>query len=135
VGLRWTLRPTSAILAGMQRFLILAVLAGCVPTTYSFTPSSSRPISPKPENCAFEVMTSEPTNPYDEVGVLELYNGDAPKDADKFRKLIAKQVCEVGGDVVMPTIDDKGRYTKGTILHYRQPLNAPVGGPHAGTAQ
>ncbi len=119
----------------MQRYLLLAVLAGCVPTTYAFTPSSNRPISPKPANCVFEVTTSEPQAPYDEVGVLELYNGDAPKTLDAFRKAIASQVCDAGGDVVIPTAGDTGGYAKGTILRYRQPLNAPVGGPHAGTAQ
>lgn len=101
----------------MTRLLVLACLAGCVPTSYAYTPASSRPPASKPENCTFDIVTA-PQEDLEEVGVLQHYNGELPKTADAFRAAIAKQVCRVGGDAVIPVIDDKGRYVKGTVIRY-----------------
>ena len=98
--------------------VVFGVFAGCVPLSYTFTPSSSKPISKKPDNCKFEVFTTEPTQGYEEIGVLELYNGDAPKSPDKFRSAVAEQVCGVGGDGVIAIRNDKGVITKGQVIHF-----------------
>lgn len=101
----------------MKRFLAIVLVAGCVPTTYAFTPTVKGVVA-KPENCPVEAMTSFPTRDYQEIGTLEFYNGTEPKTLDDFKKAVAKQVCEVGGDAVIGVADDKGQFTKGTIIAY-----------------
>ena len=105
----------------MHRLLALtAVLlfGGCVSLSYAFTPATNKPISGRPAGCKFELHTSTPTQGYEEIGTLKHYNGDPPKDTEKFRKAVAEQVCEVGGDAVIATADAKGLYTTGSIIKY-----------------
>jgi hypothetical protein len=99
-------------------FVALVLVAGCVPLSYTFTPASNKPVIGKAKNCKFEVHTSQPTQGYEEIGILDHYNGDAPKNVEKFRKAVAEQVCQVGGDAVIATTDAKGLYTKGSIVRY-----------------
>jgi hypothetical protein len=109
----------------MSRVLPLLFLAGCTPTTFVFTPTMTQ-IHKKPGNCPVEVLTSEPTRGFQEVGTLQLYNGDAPKSLDDFKKAVAKQVCEEGGDAAIAIADDHGKYTKGTIVAYTTDSGAPI---------
>jgi len=115
----------------MHRILLLIVLASCTPTTYTYSPSTQRPFSSRPDDCSFEVVTSAPSNNFEEVGTLQHYNGAEPKTVQEFKKAVAKQVCGLGGDAVIAIADDKGLYTKGTIIHYvtgpgqRMPSPAP----------
>jgi len=104
----------------MRRVLILALLAGCVPTSYTWTPASRRVFDERPKDCAFEVLTSPPERSFDEVGDLKHYNGDVPKNADNFKKVVTEQVCGVGGDAVIVTRDDSGGITKGTVIRYTE---------------
>lgn len=108
----------------MSRLLALVVLAGCAPTTFAFSPTVPV-ISAKPDNCPVEVMTSPPQRTFQEVGTLDFYNGEEPKTLDAFKAAVAKQVCGVGGDAVIAISDDKGRFTKGTVIAYMGP-NVPV---------
>ena len=110
----------------MRRFLALVLLAGCVPTSYTFTPST-KGVTTKPDNCKYDVVLSgEPKQTTEEVGQLELYNGDAPKDEAGVRRALGKQVCQAGGDAVVMVSDDKGRFSKGTVVRYREPYAEPV---------
>lgn len=110
----------------MQRFFVaLVVVAGCVPLSYTFTPSSSQAISAKPKGCKFEVVMSQPSEGYEEIGMLDYYNGSAPKDVNKFKSAVAEQVCQVGGDAVVATTDAKGVITKGSVIkfvHHAEPV-------------
>lgn len=101
-----------------MRFLALVLLAGCVPLSYTYTPSSNKPISAKPDNCKFEVYTNAPQEGFEELGTLDYYNGTAPKDPEAFKKAVADQVCGVGGDGVIAIRDDKGVITKGQVIHF-----------------
>ncbi len=101
-----------------MRWLLVLALIGCTPTSYAYTPSTSRGPAAKPDNCVVEFLTSQPTNDYEEVGTLDFYNGTEPKSVDDFKKAVAKQVCQVGGDAVIAIANDKGQYTKGTVIHY-----------------
>src|SRR6185503_2665928 len=58
---------------GMRRILAVLLLAGCSPLSYAFTPSV-KGLTPKPDNCVIEVVTSQPSRDYQELGVLEYYN-------------------------------------------------------------
>lgn len=101
----------------MRRILALALLAGCSPATFAFTPSV-KSIRAKPDGCPIEAMTSPPSRGFIEVGTLQLYNGDAPKSLEAFKKAVHKEACEEGGDVVIGISNDKGEFTTGSILQY-----------------
>ena len=109
------------------RVVVLAVLAGCVPTSYAYTPTATRGFPSRAAGCTFEVSTTEPTQAYEEVGTLTHYNGDVPKSLDDFKKAVSKQVCELGGDFVIVHGDGNGGYPDGTIVHFNQ-LPKPVPG-------
>jgi hypothetical protein len=103
----------------MKRFLLLAVVAGCSPTTFSFTPATAKGVVTSPENCQLEIVTSPPADKnYEAVGDLDYYNGKEPKSLDDFKKAVAKQACKAGGNAVIAIANDKGQYTKGTVIHY-----------------
>ena len=71
-----------------MKSLTVLLLAGCVATTFTFSPTVTV-VSPKPENCKIEVMTSMPSRSFQEIGTLELYNGDPPKTLDAFKAAVA----------------------------------------------
>ena len=100
--------------------LALVLLAGCVSTTFAFSPTVTV-IHSKPESCPIEVMTSMPSRSFQEIGTLELYNGDPPKTLDAFKAAVAKQSCSAGGDAVVAISDDKGLFTKGTVIAWTGP--------------
>jgi len=101
----------------MSRLLALILLAGCTPTSFAFSPMA-KGVTSKPDSCAVEVLTTFPSRNYEEVGTLDFYNGTVPKTADAFKQVVAKQVCEAGGDAVVATADEKGQFTKGTVIAY-----------------
>jgi len=111
-----------------MRWMLLLLIAGCTPTTYAYTPSTARGPASKPDNCVVEVVTSPPSADFEEVGTLDFYNGEEPKTVDAFKGAIAKQVCQVGGDAVIAVANDKGQYTKGTVIRYTHPPQAPKAG-------
>jgi len=96
------------------------LVAGCTPAEFAFNPTVTV-VTPKPDNCSVEVVTSTPSRTFQEVGTLEYYNGPEPKTLADFKKAVAKQVCSAGGDAVIAIADDKGLYTKGTIISYMGP--------------
>jgi hypothetical protein len=108
----------------MRRWFACLLLASCSPTTFVFSPSVKGVIA-KPDNCHVDVLTTYPTRDFQELGTLQFYNGTEPTTLDAFRKAVAKQVCEVGGDAAIAIADDKGQFTKGAILAYTD-SGAPV---------
>lgn len=114
----------------MSRLLTLVLVAGCTPTTFAFSPTV-KAVTPKPDHCPVEVVTSTPSRDFQEIGTLEFYNGTEPKTLDAFKKAVASQVCEEGGDAVIAVADDHGQYTKGTVIAWVGPA-APE---HPGTPE
>jgi len=109
----------------MQRLsfvVAIALAAGCVPTSYAYTPASSRSFEKRGESCAFEIVTTPPDKNFEEVGTLAHYNGDVPKDLDGLRKAIEKQVCNLGGDAVIAISEEGKGYSKATIIHWPRPF-------------
>jgi len=100
---------------------VVALCAGCVATTYSFTPSTKGEVA-KPEGCQFEIFDAPPDKPYEEVGILSHYNGDVPKTVDKLRAAIKDRVCEVGGDAVVADPDMKGEYKTAQVIKFNKPF-------------
>lgn len=109
----------------MRRILAVLLLAGCSPLTYAFTPSV-KGLTPKPDNCVIEVVTSQPSRDYQELGVLEYYNGKEPTTTDAFKQAVWAQVCQAGGDAVIAIADPKGRFTRGTVIGYTNRAQAPT---------
>jgi hypothetical protein len=105
----------------MQRVLLIALLAGCVPTSYAYTPASGRSFPKRAEGCTFDMLTTPPQKDFEEVGTLVHYNGDLPKNLDKLKSIIANQVCSVGGDAAIAVSDDKG-YSKVTVIAWPKPF-------------
>lgn len=101
----------------MKRLLACLVLVGCTPTTFVFNASMTG-VSPKPDTCTFEVLTSPPSRDYEEVGTLALYDGPPPKTLAAFKQAVAHKVCRVGGDAAIAIADAKGLFTKGTVIAY-----------------
>jgi hypothetical protein len=104
------------MIAAMRR-LAFVLLAGCTPTKFVFSPTLNA-VTSKPDNCPVEVFTSPPSRGFQEVGTLEFYDGTEPKTLDAFKKAVGKQVCGVGGDAVIAISNDKGQFTKGTVIAY-----------------
>ena len=102
----------------MRRLVAVVLLSGCVPLSYAFTPSTNAPIQAKAKGCEFKVVLSQPAEGYEEIGTLEHYNGTPPKDTETFKKAVAEQVCQVGGDGVIATSNAKGELTKGSIIKF-----------------
>jgi hypothetical protein len=101
----------------MRQLLACVLLVGCTPATFVFSPSVKGVVA-KPDNCHVDIVTSYPSRDFQELGTLQFYNGTEPTSLDAFKKAVAKQVCEVGGDVALAVADSKGQYTKGSILAY-----------------
>jgi hypothetical protein len=102
----------------MHRVLALVLAAGCAPTSYTYTPSVRRGPQSRPEGCAVDVMTSPPEKRFEEVGTLDFYNGTEPTTVEGFKRAVAKQVCQVGGDAVIAIVNEKLQFTKGTVIRY-----------------
>ena len=92
-------------------------LSGCVPS-YRFTRTTRLVTTPKPVNCAFELYTTRPDRPFDEVGVLE--GGLPASDARGFFRAVRPHVCRVGGDGVLTEINGQGVYVRGTVIRFRE---------------
>ena len=116
--------------SGMKRFALVLLFAGCTHTTYAFTPYSNKALNPKPKGCPVEVFGSAPTDrDYEEVGTVLHYNGAMPKDLEAFKKAVSTTVCEVGGDAAIGAPDEKGGYSKGSIIKWLGRLAEPLKKP------
>jgi hypothetical protein len=100
--------------------VVLALCAACVPTSYSFSPSTKGevPRKPGPDGCEFTVLHAPPAEPFEEVGIFKHYNGDVPRRESAFKKAVAARVCEVGGHAVIVTSSDQGAYETATVIKY-----------------
>ncbi|MEJ7597052.1 MAG: hypothetical protein WKG01_04005 [Kofleriaceae bacterium] len=88
----------------MDRLIVvLALVGGCVPTSYSYTPSTRGEVArqPGPGGCEFTVLRAPPDESFEEVGTFDHYNGDLPRDEAAFKKAVASLVCDVGGHAVI----------------------------------
>ena len=98
----------------LSLFLFCALcLLGCgVETTLTRT-GPKQPA--RPENCTFEMLTSQPNGGYIELGTLDL-TGGASTNLGEFRSGIRPQVCRAGGDAALAIVNGYGIYIKATVL-------------------
>jgi hypothetical protein len=106
---------------------MLLTLGGCVPHATFTARGGSCP--KRPANCPFELVSSRPARDYAVIGVIDLEAFHVPKlpnDEASFRAAIAKDVCEAGGDAVLPGINGNGRYVLATVVKW---VEGPSAGP------
>lgn len=98
--------------------LVVALVAGCSPTSYTFsaTTKGEVPRQPAADGCQFTVLTSPPEELFEEVGTFKHYNGEVPKEQAAFRKAIGPLVCEVGAHAVIVTLESQ--YKTATAIKF-----------------
>jgi hypothetical protein len=101
----------------MRLIVILALFSACVPTSYTYSPTS-KGVAPRAQGCKFAILATSPDEPFEEIGTMKHYNGDVPTKESDFNKAIAANVCEVGGDAVIAPRTTKGTYETATVIKY-----------------
>jgi len=105
----------------MRKYLpvLFFVAAACTGHRYAQTTNVTAPS--KPAACSFDVLSTRPDRPYDEIGVLDArHASNASTDAGSFRDSIREDVCRAGGDAVLAEVNGQGHYVRGIVLRYRQ---------------
>ena len=96
------------------------ILACCASTTFTKTGDSEA--SPLAEGCQINIYTTTPRKPFVELGVIDIdYNCvfacPSNNTAGGVKKLIAKDVCNAGGNgVLLWEANGFGFYTKATVI-------------------
>lgn len=101
----------------MRLIVILALCSACVPTSYTYSPTS-KGITPREPGCEFTILAAAPDEPFEEVGTMKHYDGDVPTKEADFKKAIAANVCEVGGHAVIAPRTSTGTYDAATVIKY-----------------
>jgi hypothetical protein len=109
---------------GPALFLVLACSA-----SPKFTPNSATRADAKPSDCKFDVLTLQPAQPVDELGIIDFAGGNinihtgerlgVPATAAELRERVASEVCRAGGDAVLGQVNGVGQYIRATVLRYR----------------
>ncbi len=72
-------------------------------------------------NCEYRVIRNRIIEPYEELGVIDIEAfsvGQLPSNEERFRKVVGETVCAVGGDAVIPAINNHGRWVLGTVIRF-----------------
>lgn len=86
--------------------------------SYIYTHSADNTYPAKPENCKFKVVNTA-ANPaeYIEIGSLNNSAFSFPDtNPEDWKKTIRKEVCGIGGDLVVSEINGGGQYIRGTVF-------------------
>jgi hypothetical protein len=100
---------------GSTSFLA-AALAGCFTASFPLTVSTTKPLTPKPPGCDFQIAALLPQGGYEEVGTIRSA-GKGVDDPSELKRAIQADVCRVGGDVVVTDVNGYGNYVRGVVLH------------------
>lgn len=82
---------------------------------------------PKPPDCDFHVFTTQPEGRWVEIAVID--DASDTRNIERFKEMIAEQVCEVGGDAAMVWMNGHGQYIKATVLAFSPPVAGPTAPP------
>ena len=99
--------------------LTLAATA-CTPN-FKYTPTSSVVAQSKAADCAFDIRSTPPDYPYDELGVLEGGPPVGARSLESFREAVAEKVCAAGGTAVLPEVNGHGVYIRAAVIRARAP--------------
>ena len=99
-------------------YLAVVAVIGCGGATTAF--KRTGPTLPaQPEGCDFSIVRASPTAPSQELGTIDikyLKQTDWIYDESAFRRKVRANVCQSGGDTVVPRINDNGLYMSATVL-------------------
>jgi hypothetical protein len=91
---------------------------GCGGATTAF--KRTGPTLPaQPEACDFSIVRASPTGPSQELGTIDIKyqkQTDWIYDESAFKRKVRANVCQSGGDTVIPRINDNGLYMSATVL-------------------
>jgi hypothetical protein len=107
--------------------LTLTALVGCSGATTAFTRTGPT-LPAQPDSCDFAVATSRPTEPYTELGTIDIKYStqtDWIYDESAFKRKVRPLVCQSGGDTAVAHLNDNGLYTKATVLTTKPIPKAP----------
>lgn len=113
------LRPRSALAVALA---LGALTSGCAAHAH-FTRTTTAQAAPREPTCAFEVFTTRPDRPYDELGVIEDPKREGWRSISRVSDFIdvsRQSVCEAGGDAVLAEVNGMGIYVRGTVIRFRQ---------------
>jgi len=105
---------------------LLAV--GCAAAQTQYTATSSVRAQPKPESCSFDVLTTRPQRPFEELGIIDFTGGvvyktghraGLPDSASELKDKAAQTVCRAGGDAVLADVNGLGQYVRATVIRYK----------------
>mgnify|MGYP007012665849 CR=1 FL=1 len=106
----------------VERILLatsILVLAGC--TTFTdFTKTGDVSAVARPQNCDFNIYTTQPKHEYDELGVIDLTPVMCvfcPNKASNVRDIVQEDVCLAGGNAILLwEANGYGVYQKTTVI-------------------
>ena len=113
----FVLRVRSTLAVTMASVCVL--LGACGPT-FKYVPTSEVTNEAREPTCEFRVLTTIPSNPFDEVGILQADGSYRTSDVEEFKKIVAPDVCRAGGDAIISEINGLGYYMRGTVIRYRR---------------
>jgi hypothetical protein len=116
------------------RVALLALLVGCGGGSgikYTLTPVSPAPVvpaEPLDPACDFEVFKEAPQGEFDKLADLTPVDFGATS-TDEFKFAVRADVCKVGGEIVVGTVNGAGNFIKATVYRrHRTVVPAPADG-------
>jgi hypothetical protein len=107
--------------------LAVAAVVGCSGATTGFSRTGPT-IAAQPDGCDFAVMTAPPSEPYTELGYIDIkYTSqmDWIHDEAAFKRKVRPLVCQNGGDAAIAHTNSNGLYVKATVVSTK-PIAAPA---------
>jgi len=98
-------------------WVLCLVFLGCGSTDVMATGAK---VSPRPESCDFDVLTSLPMSGYREIGTIDVtpggYGANQFTSLSDFKEHIREDVCQLGGDAAFASANGFGLYIKASVL-------------------
>ena len=116
--------------------LVLGALVGCGGAGGGIhyklepvSPAPAVPVQPKPATCEFKVESSAPQGNYDTLGTLTPVDF-AATSSDEFKRAVAADVCNLGGEIVVGKVNGAGNYISAIVYRrHMTEVTTPAGSP------
>jgi len=110
----------------------LVLLCACAQAKAPFTrTTASRPL-PKERGCAFEILSTLPLRPFEEIGTFAIEGtpSDPIDQEPELRNLVGTQACREGTDALLVLRTADGVYTSARAIRWKPETGpAPAPGP------
>lgn len=107
----------------MKKLVIASVVLLTTACSAQFTKTGDSSFSASEINCDFSVYTTPPSQPFDEIGLIEFkaipFVG-FPRSISKVKEEASPLVCENGGNgLLVWESNGMGQYLKATIIRFK----------------